>query len=313
MVSDGFAAAAFSLGKIWRTRRRSLPLDVREAFLDLLIIVQPYFIPDAAKTVSVNIAEARAEVKPLIDLCAALAKRSSPPSVHVVSTPRDGNIGDQPENVKHQIGKCGDDLTLLAPPPPPSASYTSDDGHLLGKAVPCAFLEKMLLPNADKPTGLLCGGCGLWTPLNITPTLAPAGFKPFEGHAWNLNAKEFAPTSSVGDCTALTEPYEVGDVTTFAQEAEHDELEDQFLHASRGEATGSVSHWSRGIHDDVLKLCSMLDEHYLRTTSPSPDIEDLLQAMTLNGIEVRESVVDVSEYVREVDHLLASRAKRNLL
>ena len=52
-----------------------MPLDAREALLDLLIILQPYFLPNVDDTCARNISEARVVVAPLCDLLKTLSVR----------------------------------------------------------------------------------------------------------------------------------------------------------------------------------------------------------------------------------------------
>ena len=51
-------------------------MEVRESFLDLLLLVQPYIVPNPGAC-PMNIAEARAEVSGLIDLCKGIATRDA--------------------------------------------------------------------------------------------------------------------------------------------------------------------------------------------------------------------------------------------
>ena len=160
MVSDGFATTAFSLGKLWRTRRRSLPLDVREAFLDLLIVVQPYFVPDVQRSNAANIAEARTEIKPLIDMCMHVATRA--PVTTVLDTIR------------------GNDMLPLPPMPNihMSAGYYLCDDFLndpaVVKTLKSSSTEKLFNPQA-------------------APGVRRPSFVPFSGRSWNIQAPDFIP------------------------------------------------------------------------------------------------------------------------
>jgi len=63
------------LGYLWRTSRRHLPTEVQEAFLDLLFQCQRRVVPNPGKPVSVSVAEARTEVRQLVQLAKAIATR----------------------------------------------------------------------------------------------------------------------------------------------------------------------------------------------------------------------------------------------
>ena len=82
-----------------------------------------------------------------------------------------------------------------APPPPPPLN----ESHLLGCAVSCQVLEKQLHDNASRCTGLTCGQCGLWSPLEgaLAPPLQVLvpHVTPNPDTTWNIYAQEFIPES----------------------------------------------------------------------------------------------------------------------
>jgi len=78
MAADKAFKAYMQLGYLWRTSRRVLPRDVQEPFLDLLFACQQRVLPSASKPVSVTVAEARGEVKELLQLAKAIASRPKP-------------------------------------------------------------------------------------------------------------------------------------------------------------------------------------------------------------------------------------------
>ena len=92
--SDKLFIIAQSLGKHWKKSRRSLPIDVRECSLELLIVVQTYVVPVYAKSMAVNIAEASIEVLPLVELCSGLACRT--PTTAQVATLKKGSLALPP-------------------------------------------------------------------------------------------------------------------------------------------------------------------------------------------------------------------------
>ena len=106
-ASPELRSVAFALGRLWRQKRRGLPLAVRESFLDLLLVVQADVLPTHGSC-PVTVSEARDDVKGLIDLCKDVAMR--PAAVLTVPSP------------------------TLPPPPPPPIELVS--------AVECVELEK---------------------------------------------------------------------------------------------------------------------------------------------------------------------------
>ena len=104
-ASPELRTVAFALGRLWRQKRRGLPLDVRESFLDLLLLVQPYVVPSPGSC-PVSIAEAREEVSGLISLCKGIATR--------------GSINDD---------MLMTDLFLPPPPPPPLPYWCTADSN----------------------------------------------------------------------------------------------------------------------------------------------------------------------------------------
>ena len=213
MVSEGFASATHSLGKLWRTKRRSLPLPVREAFLDLLIVMQPYFLPSEENACATNIAEARQEVSQLVVLCKDIASRPPVPE-------------HAPSDFQETLPPC-------APPPVPP----------IAGALHCHQLEAQLFAKATHCTpeavGLICNGCGLWTPLGhsiceLKPISPVAGCHTIgsKSDGWNVYAPEFQPQLSMN---GLWEPVPGNDEAAqkvLKQVVAHDEK--QFVNESAG-------------------------------------------------------------------------------
>ena len=93
---------------------------------------------------------------------------------------------------------CSDEQIIFTPPPPLPPPL-----QLLGKAIPCEFLERQLIAEANRPSGQTCGARGLWTPIGEVPPLLRkpfvcrgkplAPFVPFCGTPWNIFAQELVP------------------------------------------------------------------------------------------------------------------------
>ena len=134
-----------------------MPLDVREALLDLLIILQPYFLPKVDHTCACNIAEARVVVAPLCDLLKKLANRdvfkgAVDPSVQMAGS-----------------SKC--DSTLPPPPAPPPRALDVElfTGPPMNHMDLESTLAKVIQIKLDAPVA------------------------PSVGKAWNVNAEPFFP------------------------------------------------------------------------------------------------------------------------
>ena len=129
-------SAYMQLGNLWRRTRRHLPQDVQEAFVDLLAVCQQKVQPSCQKPVSVNLAEARAEVQHLVQLAKALA---SP-------------VQKRPKSEK-------------SPPAPtcaPLATAAEDTTTEAEHGTPLPLVQQ-------QHQGLLCGQCGIWQALPTHP------------------------------------------------------------------------------------------------------------------------------------------------
>ena len=128
-------ATYMQLGNLWRRTRRHLPQDVQEAFVDLLAVCQQKVQPSSTKPVSVNMAEARAEVQNLVQLAKAIASPVQRP---------------KPEKSPQ-------------PAPPicePQAAFAEDTTEVEHGALPRVQQQHQ---------GLFCGQCGIWQALPTYP------------------------------------------------------------------------------------------------------------------------------------------------
>jgi len=83
---------AATVGKLWKSHRKIMPLSIQEGVLDLLFLLREVILPHEGKSLASNVQEARADVRTLLQLCGQVARR-------------------EPK-------------TLLLPPPPPPPHYT---------------------------------------------------------------------------------------------------------------------------------------------------------------------------------------------
>ena len=133
-----------------------MPLDAREALLDLLIILQPYFLPKADVTCARNISEARVVVAPLCDLLKKLASRDVPKCAVDPSVQKDG--------------RSKRDSSLPPPPAPPPLDIELFTGPPLNHLDVESTLAKGTRVILDAPL--------------VAPSV---------GKAWNVNAEPFFP------------------------------------------------------------------------------------------------------------------------
>jgi len=252
MVSDDFRAAAFGIGRIWRQRRRGLPLPVREAFLDLLLICKPYFAPDDHKSTAANIAEARAEVRGFIELCGAVADRRAYSRVDV-------NPG------KHDHLECGDLLPPPAPPPDDLECIYSADWTTMAASPPCMVFQSPDVQGAfanDIFRHLPC----------------PRSF-------WNISAPVFIPSEvpvarECSSTTGLTSQCVDVDIDSMCFQLHESDLEDSVAgdfmvaefdtdaqsQSSRAESTGGLGFHVPGGIGSIGACCIPVDTVGLQTS-----------------------------------------------
>jgi len=161
-----------------------MPSGIQEAYLDLLAACQKFVVPDARQSVSVNLSEARQEVRTFVELTKALAVRAAPPTMPI-----------QPD--RFQIFTPRFQEPLPPPPPPPMP------------------VSPLVAPLSQTFSGVFCDMCGIWEPIArqevcfyscqqctyIQQNTAAffSGWALQENHASSVTASEQSTLSDRGD------------------------------------------------------------------------------------------------------------------
>ena len=129
-----------AIGATWRQQRRAVPLVVEEHVLHLLIVLQPFVLPDSAKSTAANVREARSDVRTML---AKMQQLASPGAVTEVTRVQ---VCEAEERKSEFVPEVLPFLLRVPPPPPLSLHDTSCNG---GSVI---TLES--LPVADTDTSL---------------------------------------------------------------------------------------------------------------------------------------------------------------
>ena len=188
---EAIAAVAMTCGKIWRKSRRTLPRDVQENFLDLLLSLRSHLVPDASLPAASSIKEAKHEIADLAAICRNIADRNAEPQP-LQSTPTEPQL------------TC----IVLPPPPPPPLLWSTDlESQLLAAtdiAAACQTSEGIIqtvrvdsMSQTDpQQVGISCQSCGLRFPGDHVPEYhvdtCRSNYEVCSSiHLWNINAVDF--------------------------------------------------------------------------------------------------------------------------